>query len=106
MLTIRAKIEFYSDKLSHNLSTQNELRPGFNFGNNFIFSGTIIADKDVDEIIRGNEYEVTVEFPTIEKEAYSAIKYLISFGILIQIQNASKIIGKGEILDFKYVSLD
>lgn len=52
MLTIRDKIEFYSDKLSHNLSTQNELRSGFNFGNKFIFSDTIITDSDVDEIIR------------------------------------------------------
>lgn len=108
MLILEAEICFdrQNDNLQglpHDLSTKNIIRPAINFGNNLLFSGTIIlVDKNIDIIKRGETYNVMIEMPTIEKEAYDAISLLLHSGDDFKMQNASIIIGKGKILDFLY----
>lgn len=50
------------------------------------------------------EYVIKVEFPTIENEAYEAIKPLIRIGMDLNIQTGSKTIGKAKLLDYAYKS--
>lgn len=45
-----------------------------------------------------------MEFPTIEDEAYEAIKPLIKIGMNLNIQTGSKIIGKAKLLDYDYTN--
>lgn len=74
MLKLNVIVTFSSDKLSHNLSTRNILRPGVNFGNNLLFSGTIITKPDVGELVRDIQYSVSIELPTIDKDSFEYIK--------------------------------
>ncbi|MCM0757711.1 MULTISPECIES: hypothetical protein [Sporomusa] len=107
MLILEARVSFdqQSDSaksLSYGLSTKNIIRPSINFGNDLLFSGTIVVDKNVDVLISGKTYNVIIEMPTIEQEAYEEIQSLLCVGREFKIQNASKIIGKGTISNFLY----
>jgi hypothetical protein len=105
MLILDAKVCF--DKPSENpsallndLNTENIIRPAINFGNNLLFSGTIRTKERVDKIIRGEVYNVLIEMPTIEEQEYQHVQHLVKIGKNFTLQNASKIIGKGEIIEF------
>lgn len=107
MLILEAEICFdnQDDKnhgLSNDLSTKYILRPAINFGGNMLFSGTIITDKNIDIIKRNEIYNVMIEMPTIEQEAYKAISLLLRIGGDFKIQWGSRVIGRGKILDFLY----
>lgn len=107
MLLLEATIRFDEtkdnpDALPNNLSTKNILRPSINFGNNLLFSGTIKANEEVETIFLGTQYEVTIDMPTIEHEAYDAIKDMLKEGHGFLIQNASRVIGRGTIKNFLY----
>lgn len=107
MLILEAEICFDRprdniDVLPHDISTKNILRPDINFGNSHLFSGTIIVGGKVDIIKRGDIYKVFIEMPTIEKAAYEEISQLLHIGATFKIQTASRVIGKGKILDFLY----
>ena len=65
---------------NNGLEGRNTLRPAFNFGNELLFSGTI--KNSLKKYLFEKEYVVKVEFPTIEDEAYEAIKPLIKIGII------------------------
>ena len=78
------------------------LRPAFNFGEGLLFSGTIENDSMYEKYIYQNVYTVKVEFPTIEDEAYDTIQSLIKVGMNLDIQNASRIIGRAKLLDYLY----
>ena len=88
--------------LPYDLSTGNIIRPAINFGNDMLSSGTILTNNKIDVIKRGLFYNVIIEMPTIETEAYAEIKHLLRCGSNFKIQAASRIIGKGRILDFSY----
>lgn len=110
MLILQSNISFdkqdnSSEKfhgLSNDLSAKYILRPDINFGGNMLFSGTIIVDKNIDIIKREEIYNVMIEMPTIEQEAYEAISSLLRIGGDFKIQWGSRVIGKGKILDFLY----
>lgn len=107
MLILEAEVSFYKQSdgphsLPHDLNTKNIIRPAINFGNGLLFTGTIMVDKNIDILIRSEIYNVTIEMPTIEQEAYEEIQSLLRIGGEFKIQNASRIIGKGKILDFLY----
>lgn len=107
MLILEAEVSFdkQSDSphsLPHDLSTKNIIRPAINFGDDLLFTGTIVVDKNIDILIRGEIYNVTIEMPTVEEEAYEEIQSLLRIGGEFKIQNASRIIGKGKIIDFLY----
>lgn len=90
------------EALVNDPSTTITLRPALNFGNDLLFSGTIIADAEVTVIERGGWYRVTIEMPTVEREAYEAIRHLVGVGREFTLQLASRKIGIGRIIDFAY----
>ncbi|MBP2114932.1 hypothetical protein [Paenibacillus silagei] len=100
MLLLKAKILF--DKLSNEISTKSIIRPGFNFGNNIIFSGSVIPLNAVEALAEGEWYEVEIEMNTIEKDAMKAVGHLVNIGGGFFIQIGVQRIGKGEIIDFLY----
>ncbi|GLC30962.1 hypothetical protein [Clostridium omnivorum] len=106
MLIATAKIIFL--KINENssnddgLEARNTLRPAFDFGEDLLFSGTIKNDSSLQKYLYEKEYVVKVEFPTIEDEAYEAIKPLIKIDMDLNIQTGSKIIGKAKLLDYAY----
>lgn len=108
MLLLDAKICFNKNDgnsehaLSNDLDTSNIIRPSINFGNNLLFSGTISVDKEIRKIIRGEIYKALIEMPTIDKESWVEICDLLKIGSQFLIQNASKVIGEGKIINFIY----
>lgn len=88
--------------LSNDLDTSNIIRPSINFGDNLLFSGTISVDKEVRKIIRGENYKVLIEMPTVDNQAYEEIHDLLKIGSEFLIQNASKVVGEGRIINFIY----
>ena len=106
MLLIIAEIIFYrterTDPNKKGYSTKYILRPAFNFGRNLLFSGSIKNTSNVEVYLYNEKYEVDVEFPTIEDEAYEFVQPLLEIGKLITIQNASLVIGEAVILSFEY----
>jgi len=102
MLKLEASITFSPENLSHNLSTKNILRLGINFGNNLLFSGTIIPSPDVEELERDTQYSVTIELPTVDQEAFEYIRDLVKNGGNITLQLASKILGQGIIEEYTF----
>jgi hypothetical protein len=101
MLILEAEILF-SLELPNDISTKYIIRPAINFGNNLLFSGTIIPKNSISEFLRGRKYNVTIELPTIEEEAYEHIAHLIEVGNSFNIQYGFKYLGNGRIDDFIY----
>jgi hypothetical protein len=106
MLIAKAEIIFF--KINENFSiddgldASNTLRPAFNFGEDLLFSGTIINDSSFQKYLYEKEYVIKIEFPTIEDEAYEAVKPLIKIGMDLNMQTGSKTIGKAKLLDYTY----
>ncbi|MHC1684071.1 MAG: hypothetical protein AB6733_14140 [Clostridiaceae bacterium] len=88
--------------LPHDLSTDIILRPAINFGDNFLFSGQLIADKSIKVLVRGVSYRLLIEMPTIDSEAYEWIKDYVKIGNIFLIQTGGRVLGKGKIIDFIY----
>lgn len=85
------------------MKTENIIRPAINFGNNLLFSGTILTKDNNDIIVRGKFYNVMIEMPTVEEDGYTQIQELVQVGNEFTIQNASRIIGRGEIVDYIFL---
>ncbi len=107
MLIFEAEILFETEKnnptaLTNDLDTKHAIRPAINFGNGLLLSGSIIPKKGVVILIRGNRYNVSIEMPTVENEAYEAIKDLVRVDSEFLIQSGSRIIGKGKIKEFLF----
>ncbi|WP_334075541.1 MULTISPECIES: hypothetical protein [Paenibacillus] len=105
MLVLEAKVSFDrpSDNptaLQNDLNAENIIRPVINFGNNLLFSGTLIVKEELAKLIRGEVYDVIFELPTVEEEEYKHIENLVRVGNVFFLQTASKVIGKGEIKQF------
>lgn len=107
MLTLDAKIYFdtkleNSDALDNDLDTKKIIRPAINFGDGLLFSGSVKVNESTTMIKRGESYEVTVNFPTIENEAYGAIRSFLCPNAVFKIQVSSKVIGKCTMLEYSY----
>ncbi|WP_139993707.1 hypothetical protein [Paenibacillus paridis] len=102
MLLLKAEIIFLESGLSHDISTKIINRPGINLGNNLIFSGTITPIDNIEKFIRGNWYEVNIEMPNVENEAYQNISPFIVTGNTLTIQTGARKIGLGKIIDYLY----
>jgi len=103
MLIIEAKIKFHKNSLEKDLCTENILRPAFNFGGNWLFSGTIKAMGNESYFKLGEEYDVKVEFPTIEGEAREIAETLIYEDCTFTIQTGAKIIGSGVLYYYVFI---
>ncbi|MEJ8302895.1 hypothetical protein [Saccharibacillus sacchari] len=107
MLLIEAGIYFDKpsenpDALKNDLETKHKLRTSFNFGNDQLFSGDILAAGTEKIINRGERYKAFVKMFTIEEEAFRNISYLIQRGNSFFIQTPSRVIGRGTIIDYVY----
>lgn len=106
MLVVTAEIIFFklneNSSIDDGLDASKTLRPAFNFGEDLLFSGTIKNDSSLQKYLYEKEYVIKVEFPTIEDEAYEAIKPLIKIGMDLNMQTGSKTIGKAKLLDYVY----
>lgn len=106
MLIMEADIHFYTPEeaehsLSSDLNPKLILRPSINLGG-YLTSGTIIADKSLDKLIRGQNYRVLIEMPLIFGEAYDDVKDALVTGDTFFIQNASRKIGTCRAISFVY----
>ncbi|MCL2046873.1 MAG: hypothetical protein FWG88_10880 [Oscillospiraceae bacterium] len=100
MLLAKAEIIFtLSDK---NYIARKDFRVPFNFGEDLLFSGNIISNHQ--EYINNEKYLVSIEFFTIEGEAYDAVKHLLLPGSTIAMQAGSRLLGKAKLLEFDYVA--
>ncbi|MGV7115128.1 hypothetical protein [Paenibacillus kyungheensis] len=102
MLIVEAQIMFDKQNLSHDLSTNNILRPAFNFGRDLLFSGNILVDQNIKILERNKWYEVIIELPTIQEEVYYHIQDLINIGNTFYMHRASKVLGEGIIINFLF----
>ncbi|SBV99268.1 hypothetical protein KL86CLO1_11166 [uncultured Eubacteriales bacterium] len=106
MLIMETDIHFYTpEEDEHSLSLDPNpkliLRPSINLGG-YLTSGTIIADKSLDKLIRGQIYRVLIEMPLIFGEAYDNVKDSLVTGETFFIQNASRKIGTCRAVSFVY----
>lgn len=102
MLIVEARIIFDKQNLSYDLSTNNILRPAFNFGRDLLFSGNILVDQNIRVLKRNKWYEAIIELPTIQEEAYYHIQDLVDIGNTFYMHRASKVLGEGIILNFLF----
>ena len=106
MLLLEADICFYTleespKSLTSDINPKLILRPDIDIGG-YLSSGTIIVDKNIDMLIRGKTYRVLIEMPLIFGESYEVIKNKLKKGDTFNINNASRIIGTGKIINFIY----
>jgi hypothetical protein len=106
MLIIKAEMMFFNpiknSSIKDGISAKATIRPAFNFGEELLFSGTVESDSECEMYLYQNVYVVKVTFPTIEGEAYEAVKPLIKIGMNLDIQNGSRVIGKAKLLDYEF----
>ena len=99
MLKAKGEIVFTLDGKNY---TADQLRPAFMFKEGLLFTGGIISDADMYH--QGRVYDVSIEFFTIEDEAYSALKPILIDNMDLAICSGKKILGKAKLRDFEYVS--
>ncbi len=78
--------------------------PHFNFGDDSLWSGTIIVSNDIDIIKSGIEYEADIFVLFIDDEVFEKKKHLIVIGREYKLQEASRIIGRVILNDYKYIN--
>lgn len=104
MLITKMEIRFYKNAATLGYFHANSiLRPAFNFGQDLLFSGTIIYEGSTEKYLVLKDYIVGIDFSTITNEAYTYIKSSIEIGMYLNIQLASKVIGEARMIDFVYV---
>jgi len=99
MLKAKARIKFtVADK---NYRAHDKFYVAFRFGEQLIFSGRIRSD--VHEYVSGTEYNVDVDFFTIDnEEAYAMVKHTLSNNARFVMCAGSRIIGDAVITAFVY----
>ena len=107
MLRLFVKLCFFtnaesSDALKNDLSTRNIIRPAVNFDDGYLFSGTVFAEDRNGWIKLGEQINVRIDFPTIDMEVYNLICNKLFIGAVYNVQAASKIIGKCEVISYQY----
>lgn len=106
MLIMETDIYLYTpeeaeESLTSDLNPRLILRPSINLGG-YLTSGTIIADKSLNELKRGQNYRVLVEMPLIFGEAYEQVRNSLVTGATFFIQNASRKIGTCRAISYVY----
>ena len=76
------------------------LRVAFNFGRGLLFTGEI--NSDYTEYAYNKTYGVNVDFFTVEKEAYEALRSVLTPKMGVTMQAGSRILGTAELSDFVY----
>ncbi|MCL1998565.1 MAG: hypothetical protein FWG65_07355 [Turicibacter sp.] len=105
MLKAKAKIRFTREGKTYEGDEKGEkLRPAFNFGDDFLFSGAIVSKAK--EYTPNQNYDVEILFFTIyEKESYDIVKPLMFVGKEMAMQAGKWIIGIAEIKDYAFTDV-
>ena len=93
-MKVKAKIEFTLPERIY--KGTKHFRPVFNFGDDLLFSGTVVGNHE--EYTPNQIYNVEIDFFTIEEDAYEAIKDKLIPNYGLTIQEGSKIIGFATLL--------
>ena len=97
MLSANAAIKFTLENKNYSVKP---LRVAFNFGPGLLFTGEIISEHAV---YSNNEtYGVKIDFFTVEDDAYSVLRPMLSPGMGVTMQAGSRILGTAELSDFEY----
>jgi len=99
MLKAKGEIMFTLDGKNY---TADQLRPAFMFAEGLLFTGGIISSADM--YYQGQIYDVSIEFFTVEDEAYSALKPILKEGMDLAICSGKRILGKAKLREFEFVS--
>lgn len=75
-------------------------RPVFSFGDDLLFSGTIVSE--IEDFLYNQVYRVFVEFFTIEDEAYAFLKPMLKNNMDLTIREGSRIVGIAKLSNFEY----
>ncbi|MCL1986841.1 MAG: hypothetical protein FWG64_02585 [Firmicutes bacterium] len=98
MLKANAKIKFTLE--GKNYTNDNEFRIAFRFADNLIFSGHVESDNEV--YCANKEYDVSIQFFTVEDEAYSALTPILSTNDILAMCAGKRILGTARLLDYEY----
>ena len=97
MLTANADIRFTLEDKSY---SAKPLRVAFNFGPGLLFTGEIISEYA--EYSYNETYGVSVDFFTIEDDAYAALRPVLMPEMGVTMQAGSRILGTAKLNDFVY----
>ena len=98
MLKAKGEITFTLEGKNY---TATELRPAFMFADDLFFTGGIKSDADM--YYQGQTYIVSVEFYTVEDEAYTVLKPILKENMDMAICSGKRILGKAKLRDFEYI---
>jgi len=98
MLKAKAEIKFTLE--GRNYRGGKHFRPVFRFEEGLLFSGTVKSDNE--SYIYNQNYNVDIDFFTIEDEAYSVIQPILKQNMPLIIQEGSKITGIATLLNYVY----
>ena len=79
--------------------------PHFNFGDDSLWSGTIIVDKDINTVKLGKEYEADIFVLFVTDEVFEEKKYLITVGKEYKLQEATRIVGRVILNKYEYIRI-
>ena len=99
MLRAKGEITFTLDGKNY---TADQLRPAFMFTEDLLFTGGIKSDADM--YYQGKTYVVSIEFFTVEDEAYSALKPILKDNMDLAICSGKRVLGRARLRDFEYIS--
>jgi hypothetical protein len=99
MLRAKGEITFTLDGKNY---TADQLRPAFMFTEDLLFTGGIESDTDM--YYQGKTYVVSIEFFTVEDEAYSALKPILKDNMDLAICSGKRVLGRARLRDFEYIS--
>ena len=97
MLIANANIRFTLENKNYCVKP---LRVAFNFGSGLMFTGEIISEHP--EYSYNRKYGVSVDFFTVEDDAYAALQSVLMPNIGVVMQAASRILGTAELSNFVY----
>ncbi|MCL2015382.1 MAG: hypothetical protein FWG68_03940 [Defluviitaleaceae bacterium] len=99
MLKAKAKIKFTLE--GKNYANDSEFRIAFRFADNLIFSGHVISDNEI--YFANTEYDVRIQFFTVEDEAYNALTPILSTNDILAMCAGKRILGTAKLIDYSFI---
>jgi hypothetical protein len=97
---IRGKVKIKPTTEGKSYTQKEHLRLAFNFGDDLIFTGAIKGNHAKYEC--GMDYDVDVDFFTVDDEAYAMLKPKLKKGMKLVICEGKRIRGVAHLLDYTY----
>ena len=97
---LRAKGEIMFTLAGNNYTASDHFRVAFSFGDGLLFSGAIKSNHS--EYTQGQAYHVSIEFFTIENEAFELLRPVIKDELDTVMCAGSRILGTARLTDFTF----